>query len=488
MAEELTTQDYFNQMKSLKETGEEQARMDVQSNRFKVYIDNFVDQVDELIKSQFHPDNYHLLRPMKVQYFNLLKKIVNLKSVLYKQPALRKWLVGDTENDKYSELLEGSNINTSAQTLNKFVNVNNVAFMRVKTDLINKVLRYDAVPAESIMILQDILDPYKINALMRKINIPAGLSEQYDEQDVLWAYWDSERYLLLNDQMDILEEKDNVYKDPNTGKGIIPYVPFWGMQPIANNFWNETINDDLYEGTVQINANMTHFNNVLKTTCYRQLALTGLHNEDVKKLYGHIVDGLSPIAMQGEEAKADSFEMTGQVREFMDSIHDIISQIADQHGVSFSSQATSAQKQSGLALEIEQEALDNLREEQEPLFRDSENELAKVSIIIGNTDLNAGVDVNGKLDITFPRPNKILSPDEIAGIGYEVNEGYKSKTEVFMSLNPSTQDTDEAESQMIKNIEIKPQQQSTSEIETAFAQSPASPVEQPESEEEITNA
>jgi bifunctional DNase/RNase len=464
--EENMAQDKLEKIKDLAKKSNQTKRMNNQLDRFNVYIDNFQDQVNTLLKAQFNPDNHNMLYYMQTSYLNLLKKIVNLKSVLYKNQANRQWLVGEEPDENYTDLIENSNIHVAYQALNKFVNVNNTAFMRVSTDEQRKRIVYDAIPSDSIIVLQNIENPLKMDALLRKTTI---------NEEIFYIYWDTEEFMLLDESFNPAgEREENPYIDPATGEGIIPYIPFWALQPIAGDFWNETISNDLYQSTLQINVQMAHLNNQMKLAGLRQLVFSGLMNEDIKKLYEHIVDGLRPIALKGEEAKAMALEMSGHMKEFMDVVHDIISQVSDQHGISFASQTTTAQRQSAAALKIEKEALDNLREEQEPLFRDSEEKVGRVTAIMANTDLGTNINLNeGALDIEFVRDPEYIDSEIIPSIEYATKEGYKSKTQIFMELNPGTESEDEAKKQiqqnMTENRELSFSEPSTNEIDQAFA-------------------
>jgi hypothetical protein len=460
-------QDKLEKIKDLADQSNQTQRMQNQLDRFNVYIDNFQDQVNTLLKKQFNPENHDMLFYMQTSYLNLLKKIVNLKSVLYKNQANRQWLVGETADDDYNELIEDSNIHIAYQALNKFTNVNNVAFMRISTDTVTGKMVYDAIPSDSIIVLQNLEDPLKMDAILRKTTI---------NEEIFYIYWDSEEFMLLNESFELEgERKANPYIDPETGEGIIPYVPFWSLQPIAGDFWNETIGNDLFQSTVQVNVQMAHLNNQMKLSGLRQIVFSGLMNEDIKELYSHIVDGLRPIALKGEDSKAVALEMSGNLRDFMQVIHDIISQVADQHGISFASQTTTAQKQSAVALKIEKEALDNLREEQEPLFRDGEERVGRITAIMANQDLDKNINLNeGALDVQFVRDPEYIDSEIIPSIEYATKEGYKSKAQIFMELNPGTESEDEAKEKIQKNIAdneaLSATEPSTTEIDEAFAE------------------
>jgi len=458
--------DNFTQIKSLARSAVELTRQNKQQRRFDVYLDRFEYLAKELIAKQFHPENAQRLYPMVCNYANLLKKIVNLKSVLYKHEAKREWLSGGkTPDEKYSELIEKSNIHIAFQSINKYLNINNTGFMRIMPDLESRTMKYEAVPSENMVVLRRPDSPYEVDAVLHHIIL--------DDINKFWYYWDRERHFRVDESLEtITEEGKNEYIDPNTKKGIIPYVPAWVFQPLANSFWCETHNDDLYNVTLQINVHLTHLNNLLKSSCYKQWVFTGMLANDIKNMYGQVTDGMNPIALTGENAAANTFEMTGDIMAVMNVIHDLISQVCDQHGISFSSQSTSAQKQSAPALTIEKEAMDDLREEQEPRLRECEKLVAFASVIIANKEFASGIDVAGQFRLTFGHNSKVLTPEDTAAEDWQMEHGLKPVTDLYRELNPGVLDDNAAakaiRDNLAKNKELSAQDAGQAELAGAF--------------------
>jgi hypothetical protein len=427
---------------------DEGCRRQKQKERFDVYMDDYNYLIIALIKKQFHQDNADRLYPMVCNYANLLKKIVNLKSVIYKKAAKREWLsVNNEPVESYNDIISKSNINEAYQALNKYLNINNMSFMRVISDTRVKGIKYEAVPGENIVVLRRIDNPLEFDALLHHIVI--------DSRTKFWYYWDRYVSCKVSDGLDhVYDVQPNKYIDPNDTsepRGIIPYVPVWGIQPLANSFWCETYNDDLFNATLQINVHLTHLNNLMKLACYKQIVFTGLTIGDLKSIYGHVTDGLNPITLTGEGANVTSLEMHSDINQAMSVIHDLISQVCDQHGVSFSSQVNSAQKQSGVALTIEREAMDDLREEQEPRLRECESKVAYITAIMANTDYNAGIDVNGTLRVVFGRDPVELTSENTAVEDWLFSKGIKSVLDLYTKMNPDI-DPEQAEQGLRDNL------------------------------------
>ncbi|MBW1784864.1 MAG: hypothetical protein JRL30_29480, partial [Deltaproteobacteria bacterium] len=177
--------------------------------------------------------------------------------------------------------------------------------------------------------------------------------------------------------------------------------------------------------------------------------------EEFAKLGNKVTDGLSPFAFTNKDGKVDSVQISGTLADYRDTIHDIISEIADNHGIAFSSRTTSAQKQSGLSLTIEKEALEDIKEEQLPEYRAAEDELSYKTSIILNTDLNAGIDLEGTFSIDFYEDREIDSVDDrIKWIDFLITKNFRSYIDIFREIDHDIDSKEEAEKRIKNNQEI----------------------------------
>ena len=431
-----------------------------------MYLDDFTSDVLELLKEQFHPKNYDRLYPMVATTLNVFKKIVNLKSVLYKQEADRIWYKrnGEDLDENFSNIINGTNIHSTMQVVNKLTNVNNTSFCRI---IGNKdEVRYEAVPSETVSVIQDENDPTKIKALLHAVTVTdsykklgtiakanglINLSGDSDKYISKYFYWDAENYMVLDAEMaKVGEPQPNPYRDKN-GNGIIPYVLFSSFPSVAGSIWNETINSDLYTGTLQTNVFQTYLNNLLKQAGYRQLVLTGVSDDQIAKLNEQVSDSLQPVVLSDKDAKIVALALSGDINEVKSCIHDHISEIADNHGVSYDSRTSSAQKMGAKALQISQEQIDNIREEQTPLYRESEKELMNKIVIVANADLNANIDIEGSPAINFAESEEYISDsDKLEIQKWNLEHNIISLVDVYKDNDPDCDSTEDA----IKRIEI----------------------------------
>jgi len=448
-------------------------RQDAQEKRLNMYLDDFGVEVDTLLSQQFHPKNRDRLYPMRATYLNIFKKIVNLKSVIYRQSAVRQWVDRKDNDDKnYSDLIKRSNIDRIMQTVNKLTNTNNNSFVRIIPSIKLKKIMYEAVPSENISIIQDPENPAEILALLHRVTIKdssqevrsimdiANINRVNDKFTVKYFYWDKNNYFVLDNEKNIIKneknpDNKNPYIDPETGEGIIPYEFFTSFEIVAGNIWNETVNQDLYDATLQINVFQTYFHNLLKQSGYNQLVFLGLSNDEIKKLDNSVSDALQPLAFNGVDAKVDQVKLSAELKDMRDSIHDIISEVADNHGIEFSSRVSSAQKMSGDAMRLSKEALDNIKEEQIPLYRDSEKNLARKTVIISNTDLKTNIDIEGKFEINFYEEDEIQNIDErIKWNDHRLRYNLASVIDIYREIDRDVENDDIAKMRIEENADI----------------------------------
>jgi hypothetical protein len=423
-----------------------------------IYLDNYKDQILSLLKTQFAAENYAVLYPMVAMHNNPFKKVTNLKSVLYKDEPKRRWIVNGEENEDYSKIVSDSNIASSSITTEKFCNVNNVSIQKVVVR--GGKIEYDPIPAESVYIEQHEDDPMKVVSIAHNVN----RTNTQNDHSSLWHIWttgesihDTKEFpngfmAVVDGDGDIRKDvQPNPYVDPNTKLGILPYT-FWRLFE-GIDFWNETINEDLKEGTLQINVLETHLNNLLKMSGYRQLALVG--NVDTKALASAKADPLTAILIKpagtGTNASIEVLDQTKNPNEMLDAIGRMTSIMAGNHGVSFNAEGISGgQKQTAEAMTINYQQIINIRQERIPLFRQSEKEQAYKTVIIANTPINQSglglnIDIKGEFMIDFAEVQVVRDPIEDYEISRrKVTDGLMSDADHLIEINPDVKNEDDA--------------------------------------------
>ena len=468
----------INDIKNNLSVAGDEARVDSQLERFNMYYDDYEEAVENLLREQFHRDNWADMLKMLYVNYNFLKKVVNLKTVVYKKEAKRRYLTGTTtegegdsatETDEFSEdyeeIINDSNINSAIQQVDLYANINNISTCRIKRNINKDGIEYIPTPSHEISIEQHPEDPLQVVGLIHTVKI----SDTPGDIKRLYFYWTTgesvsdtpieeggERvghYRIYNDDGELVEQKNNKddvnpYKTAD-GKYIIPYVFFRTVE--SNEFWNEMANRDLYDTTLQVNVNYTHKNNMMKFFGYDQKFILG--DVDVTQLQGKRTDPSTIIQVKpvnpGDSIDIKSIELSGRLKELDGAIFVSIAQTADIHGVSLAADAMTAQRQTAEALTINRRSLVESREKLIPGYRESEDELAFKTIIIANTPtqdtgLGKSIPEDGTFQIDFADLEDPATAKEKAEVDViNISQNLDNPVSIIMRDNPDL-DQDQA--------------------------------------------
>ena len=442
-----------------------------QENRMSMYLDNYEDLILTKLKTQFSKENQDVLYPMVALHDNVFKAINNLKAKTYKDSPNREWVVNNEADESYNDLILKSNLDSESIRLEKFSFINNIAFMRAK--IVYGKLCYEAIAPEYIDIEQDPQDPWKFNALVHTI-VKNATSGEHTTAYHVWTNGKSsiDEETMPNGYMQTVyldsegverggEKIPNPYIDPETQEGIIPYVEMRTVMGV--DYWSETMNNDLYEGTLQINVKQTHSNNLKKYSGYRQLFISG-GQVDTAKLQNQKSDVASAIVVSGvvgqSEPTIQAVEHSNDPNVLDRAINGDKAQLAQNHGVSFNAEAMSGnQRQTAEAMTISRQQLMEIRKEVLPLFREYEKNLAKITVIIANTPQESGlglnIDITGEFRIDYVEPKVVSSPkEELETDLLKISQGVMSKAQLLMKLNPDIKSEEDAIERLEKIKEI----------------------------------
>ena len=478
------------------QTDADNNRADIQEKRMDIYLDCYEGQIKTLLQTQFTPENFKVLLPMIATYDNVFKKIINLKARTYKDTPLRKWLeaekeIQDEENpelpvedQEYSKLISKSNLDSEMISLEKFSFVNNIAFLRLIPNPNIGIMDYEAIAPENVSIEQDDANPLLYNALMYRLVKNNTSGKQFDR----WILWTNGKASMDDDDFktgfsqiidvrdgmeEIGEKKPNKFIDVDTSLGIIPFVDFRTVRGV--DFWAETMNEDLRNGTLQINVNQTHHNNLMKFAGYRQLFITG--DIDTSKLHNQKSDVATMInitPVQGQTVPSvQTEEMAKDPNELLTAIMRVKAILSDNHGVSFSADSlASGQKQTAEAMTINRQQILELRKDVLPMFRQSESILAKYTVIIANTSKNDGglglvIDIAGRFQIDYKEPKVVVDEKvELETDIIKMSQELTSKTDLVRKYNPDIKSEVDATAFILNNRKINNRLSTEADLDT----------------------
>ena len=125
--------------------------------------------------------------------------------------------------------------------------------------------------------------------------------------DILqWEYWDTEKYLILNEDGDIVDEKENPY-------GILPFS-FTHREDQIDSFFVEGAND-IINCNEQVNISITEMNLGLRFNMFGQPWVNGLRADQ-----SMLRAGSNTILDMGDEGQYNITSPNGNITEAIDNI------------------------------------------------------------------------------------------------------------------------------------------------------------------------
>ncbi len=432
-------------------------------NLIDMYRDNWDWQIDEEIQRQFSPKVRKNLLHLITTEFNVLKRVTNETSLVYKNPALRRAVIStknteglliDNEDKNYEEMIAQSNIDAMSKQINKYTSFLNQVIVRPVVR--DSKMEYDMHTLDSVDIICDPLDWKRIVAIKYYIglDLPTDKSvrndadikkagsegegtgyklssynaaylwclEDYEEtdfDDVGNAYTSSHRkgimYKLARiDGKDVItdEGEEIKYKD-ETGKAILPFVLFWKNYPVSQ-LIDDTSGRDLVDATMRFAINLAHMQYLIKFQSYK---VGQISTRDKTKLPSEI--SLDPGRLyvnedsEGTGRGLEVVDFTADISSLWNTLKEGLILFLSNYGISPSNFTLSGTPSSGFALKISNQAKLEYREDQIDIYREREKELFRISRIVWNADVpSKKINEKAQFKIDFAEVNFPMSADE----------------------------------------------------------------------------
>jgi len=244
---------------------------------------------EEYIRPYFQGDAFSEIPPALQ---NFTRKFINKVSGIYTLGAKRN--VG---NEKYFELTPTKDVRMK----------HSERMTRLLGTIANRVYwndgKFDYRP---IYYFEAYFDdnPFKPTAIIYPLlNKTADLS---DNEGLQWEYWDSEKYIIMNEDGDIQNEKDNPY-------GIIPFA-FTHREDQIDSFFVEGAND-IINCNEQVNISMTEMNLGLRFNMFGQPWVNGLNADQ-----NMVRAGSNTILDMGDDGVYNITSPNGNIMEAIQNI------------------------------------------------------------------------------------------------------------------------------------------------------------------------
>ena len=244
---------------------------------------------EEYIRPYFQGDAFSEIPPALQ---NFTRKFINKVSGIYTLGAKRN--VG---NEKYFELTPTKDVRMK----------HSERMTRLLGTIANRVYwndgKFDYRP---IYYFEAYFDdnPFKPTAIIYPLlNKTADLS---DNEGLQWEYWDSEKYIIMNEDGDIQNEKDNPY-------GILPFA-FTHREDQIDSFFVEGAND-IINCNEQVNISMTEMNLGLRFNMFGQPWVNGLNADQ-----NMVRAGSNTILDMGDDGVYNITSPNGNIMEAIQNI------------------------------------------------------------------------------------------------------------------------------------------------------------------------
>lgn len=421
------------------------------ANRFDIYSDDYEEIIREKIKELFCKKNYSRLFYHVNQSQNLLKRVINEISTVYKVPAQRTL---DVVSDRYDQILSEVGFDARMKKVNRLTNLENE--MIVVVAIRDGRMTLDIISPANCVVIQNEDNPTKMDGFfyMRTLVNTTGSSL------IEYPYWDiAGNYMILDQNMRpksiIYTPEDYPYRDEQ-GFFVLPAVAFHRQHP-EDNFWDQDSGRDLYNAAVLMGVKMSLFDYYFKTGTIKQIYVVG---ENVEVANEQVADPLTLFMARSSaqgNANVGVLDMQLNLDQLVKALVFQLNGTINNYGISADMWSLSISEMSGRALKIRNRALLESRQEQEETYRTGEGELFSVMRIVNNVhagymgwkkipeEAQFAVDFG---EIDFPE-------DPVYEIDLEakrLKSGLISLGQFYMKFNPDIQDEAEAEKAILDNL------------------------------------
>jgi hypothetical protein len=429
----------------------DQERQAESQNRFDIYSDDYEEIIRAKVKELFCKKNYNRLYYHVNQSQNILKRVINEISTVYKVPAQRTL---NKASDRYDQLQAEVGLDARLKKVNRLTNLLNE--MIVVVAIRDEKMVLDIVSPAYCTVIQNEDDPTKMDGFMYMrtlVNTPTEFVVEY-------PYWDNDgHYQILDQDLRVKEElytpTDYPYKDKQ-GRFVIPAVPFHRQHP-EDCFWDQDSGRDLYNAALMMGVKMTLFDYYYKTGTIKQLYAIG---EGIDIPNEQVADPLTMIVARSSaqgNAQIGVLDMQLNLDQLIASLTYQLNSVINNYGISADMWSMSISEMSGRALKIRNRALLESRQEQQETYREGETELFDTMRIVNNAhagyfgwqkipeDATFAVDFG---EIDFPEdPNY-----EIDLEAKRLKSGLISLGQFYMKFNPDIEDEKAAEAAILDNL------------------------------------
>jgi hypothetical protein len=420
---------------------EEKSRKELSNNRLAIYHDDWDSILETILQAQFIAANYKKIKLLKNTTQNILKKVTDDISIVYKVAPTRDY--GD--NEKVAEIYGYLNIDEFMMQANQYATLLNDIAIRPGWDNELKKITLDLqTPANTSVIQRD--------------NYPQQAAAAYYDVEYIdsvfnttkWnVFWSDFEHFLFDDRGNVKAPADN-NPDMLNPYGKMPFV-FVHMKPRPGMFWNPNSGKDLVDGTTITGVKRTMKDYLLKFQSFKQLWFRAQKGDVPPE---QASDPASAFLLTGENSEVGVLDLTAQFEAMEQTLQADVNSFLTTYGLNVDMFAVSGEEASGKALNIKNRGLREIREKQLPIFRRVESELFSMIRLVWNTN-NPGAKIPDTLEfkIDFAELETYIEPmEKRKQAQWDVQNGIMSPGQFYMTFNPNVVEEEEAETRMAENL------------------------------------
>jgi len=429
-------------------------RREEAENRLSLYKDDYEEIIRAALKEQYHPDNYSRLYFHVNGSQNILKRVINDISMVYKVEATRTLTKGKL--DRYDAIRKSALLDVKLKKVNRFSNLQNECLLKVAVR--GGKIAFDIITPNICGVIQNDEDPTQADAIWYAV--PALADTTSWVQPLEYYYYDVlGRAVILDDRFMVKEvlytPADTPFRYKN-GEFFIPLVTFHRTDP-DDEFFDGDSGRDLYSASVAIGCKMTLFDYLFKTSSHKQIYIIG---SEVTIPNNQVLDPTTAIqARHGKDGTASmgTLDIQANLLQLRDALTYQINSVVQNYGISPDAWTLSFGDISGRALKIRNQALLEQREDQLPMFRAYEDELFRKVRAINNNFAKAMkwdlIPEEGELEVDFGEIGFPEDPQvEFDMLKQKMQAGVISLANFYQAFNPDVANEKKAEQAIIDNL------------------------------------
>lgn len=426
--------------------------------RLDYYKGDQIDRLTEVLHKQFsHPERLKL----QMQFTNIVRRIINEVSVVYKTPPQRRLsvkgkFVEGPKSDAYQKLLEGAKMDAVMKKVNRYTNL--LSTIGVQAVWRNERVELDILTPDILNVVQDAQDPTAATAVIMEQSFAdtvmlEGPGNPYGVTK-LYVCWTADEHGIYNEQG--VSRPDLGNEKGNNPYGLIPIAWFRDSYPDGY-FWNES-GADLINAQELINVKLTELNQLIKMQSFSIPVVIG-----TAPVGGITIDPSNyleiPLADAIDKGQPD-FKFVSpnpKIAELLEAIREDIRRIADDWGLSMSNFKLEGGVASGLSLKISNIRLIERRQDDIELYQGYEKDLFKIMRAVHNAHCLPAdlIPEDCELSVNFSELEFPEDPTaEDARWMTRVRENVRNRAQWLMSIDPDIKTPEEAEKVLLANMEL----------------------------------